>query len=150
MEKNNSNGFVVLKSAVGTRCFILKIGQIIQLVQMFQSDLLGKDECDFVFKKKKRLASLGRAPGEVRPLDSCAYGAWRGRTTMGDLFTSPLIPNRLHFTLRVLLCCYARAENEIVVTKKREGSYSPYFPPVFFEKRGLKSITPVRNYGCYR
>lgn len=55
---------------------------------MFQSDLLGKDECDFVFKKKKeKLASLRRAPGEVRPVDTHVYGAWRGRTTMGDSLT---------------------------------------------------------------
>lgn len=47
-----------------------------------------------------------------------------------------LIPNRLHFTLMVLLWCYGRSENEIVVTEKIEGNYSPYFPPVCLEKGG--------------
>lgn len=60
-----------------------------------------------------------------------------------------LIPNRLHFTVMVLLWCYGRGENEIFVTKKIEVNYSLYFPPVCLEKRGLKSITPIRNRGCY-
>lgn len=97
-------------------------------------------------KRKNRLASLRRAPGEVHPVGICVYGAWRGRTTMGDSITINTKQTSFHSNGATLML-WKRWKWDS--TEKIEGNYSPYFPPVCSEKRGLKSITPFRNYGCY-